>query len=68
LNAVDFSPNYGSIAELFALEGEEGAEGIYPGGDVTRFRYTSAVPEPSSWSLLLLGSLGLALFRRRNKI
>jgi PEP-CTERM motif len=64
LDAVDFE-TYGPIATLVAeLDDESG--GISTDGDITRFRYQSAVPEPASGSLLLFGSAALGLIRRRN--
>jgi hypothetical protein len=67
IDGQEFAP-YGGISSLSGpLPPGDGEETVYGGGFVTRFGYTSSVPEPSSWSLLFLGSVGLGFLLRRKR-
>jgi hypothetical protein len=42
---------------------------VFPGGEIRGFLLASAVPEPSTWAMMILGfaGVGLMAYRRRNR-
>lgn len=59
-----YSPSYGTVAMIQGAPGDAVGGGVGKLGLVTRFGYT-AVPEPSCWSMLLLGGAAFGLLRHR---
>lgn len=60
------TPIEGSVVAKSFIQGGEIHLGTYNGGDI----FTSAVPEPSTWAMMILGFFGLgsALRRRRSAV
>jgi hypothetical protein len=75
-NPAFVTANGGTVSSAFSalLAGLDDGEAYYnihssvfPGGEIRGFLQVAAIPEPSTWAMMLLGFFGIAMTYRRRK-